>query len=173
MSVYPYQPPEREYADTLLTYRDFTMASQWSARVEPDPLGPVNKIVSLWRGERCVAKVLTHVPAGAKVELCRDDGGYTIPALFELKNRYWDARGTNKPPEIHTPRPPGWRIQIDGRTVLAVTDTQLTPTPPPTPKPPLRQRMRHALRQQWRDDCDRIAERLGYHRAENCTGWDE
>lgn len=168
MTTYPYQPPQREYADTLLAYRDFTMGT-WSARVEPDPLGPVNKIVSLWRGNRRVKAVLTHVPVDADVQVVRDDGGWTIDELFALKRGFFNLGAT--PAVEH--RPPGWRIQINGVTVLAVTDTQLAPTPPPTPKPPLRQRMRHALRQQWRDDCDRIAKRLGYHRAENCTGWDE
>lgn len=149
MTTYPYQPPTREYQDTLLTYRDFTMASTWSARVEPDPLGPVNKIVSLWRGNRRVKAVLTRVPVDADVQVVRDDGGYTIAALFELKGRFWDSRGTNEPPpEIHTPRPPGWRIEVDGRTVLAVTDAELAPARPPTPQAPLWQRMRQALRDQ-------------------------
>ena len=77
----PYEPPRREFADTLLAFRDFEMASAWGVRVEPDPLGPVNKIVSLRRGGRRVKSVLCPVPVGAKVQLVRDDGGYTVDEL--------------------------------------------------------------------------------------------
>ena len=173
VSHYPYRPSHREYADTILAFNDFR-DSAWSARISPDPLGPVNKIVSLMRGDRVMAKALTHVPAGAKVALVRDSGGYGIDEVFALRSAFWDSRGAGKPPpETPFPRPPGWRIKINGRTVLAVTDRELAPPRPPAPKQPLRQRIIQDLREQWRHDCDTVAAKLGYHRAEKCTGWDD
>jgi hypothetical protein len=30
MTDHPYQPPERQFADTMLAYRDFVIAGAWS-----------------------------------------------------------------------------------------------------------------------------------------------
>ena len=72
-------------------------------------------------------------------------------------------------PEYPPHRPAGWRIEVDGRTVLAVTDDEMrTPwTPPPVP---LWQRMRRAWAEQWRTDVDRVMGRLGWHRDSECGG---
>ena len=170
---YPYQPPERRYQDTILAFRDAQLAGIWAARVEPDPLGPVNKIVTLMRGQRRVKSVLTRVPAGANVRVVRDEGGWTMQEVFALRERIWDSRGRGEQPELPPVHEPGWRIEIDGRTVLAVTDAELAPPCAPPPPPPLWRRMRTALREQLRADVDAVAKRLGFHRIEDCGGWDE
>ena len=169
----PYEPPRREFADTLLAFRDFEMASAWGVRVEPDPLGPVNKIVSLRRGGRRVKSVLCPVPVGAKVQLVRDDGGYTVDELFALKSDIWARRPYG--PDTFTAavpprREPGWRVEVDDKTVLAVTDAELRPPIPPKPRVPLRQRIRRAVRARARAWADQIAGQLGYHRADECGG---
>lgn len=168
MTEYPYQPPAREFADTLLAYRDFGIASTWSARVEPDPLGPVNKIVRLMRGSTPVKAALARVPAGASVRLVRDEGAWSINHLTALRNALWDTRGGKESPKVDAPLPPGWRIEIDGDTVLSVTDTELRPPYTPPPPPPLHRRLWTALREQARTDTDRIAALLGYHRDDKC-----
>ena len=167
MTEYPYEPPEREFSDTLLV-----QLASWRVRVEPDPLGPVNKVVKLLHGERLVAAVVTQVPAGASVRLVRDEGGWTMNEVFALRQRIWDARDRGEEPEYPPHRPPGWRVEIDGRTVLAVTDAELAPPRPPAPRIALWRRMRTALLTQARADADWIAGRLGYHRDDE-YGWDE
>ena len=172
MTDYPYEPPERQFSDTLLAYRMYA-GPYMAARVEPDPLGPVNKIVSLLRGQRRVKSVLCPVPAGADARVVRDEGGWTMREVFALRERIWDSRGRGEQPELPPVREPGWRIEIDGRTVLAVTDAEMrTPYTPPPP-PPLWHRMRTALREQLRADVDAVAKRLGFHRVDECGGWDE
>lgn len=169
MTVIPYEPPEREFTDTMLAFRDFDLASTWSVGIEPDPLGPVNKIVTLMRGRRRIKSVLAHVPVGATVRLVRDEGGYRIEDLFALHEANWRT-GETIEVDFH---PPGWRVEVNGRTVLAVTDAEMQPPRPPAPRVPLQRRMRQALCEQVRADADWIAGRLGYHRDEHCTGWDE
>lgn len=166
MTDYPYQPPERMFADTLLAFNDFEMASTWKARVEPDPHGPVNKIVRLMRGQRRVRSVLWPVSPGATVRLVRDDGAWTLSNLYALRNRLWDSRGTDEPPPRIDIRPPGWRIEVDDMTVLTVTDTELAPPYVPPPSPPWWTRARTALHARLRTETDRIAARLGYRPAD-------
>lgn len=170
---HPYEPPVREFSDTLLTFKDWQLATTWAVRVEPDPLGPVNKIVSLMRGGQRVKSVLCRVPAGAAVRLVRDEYVWTVRNIEALRHRLWDTRGSGEPAPRIDIHPPGWRIEIDGRTVLTVTDAEMRPPRRPEPRIPLWRRMRTALTAQARADIDNIAARLGYHRAEHCTGWDE
>jgi hypothetical protein len=161
MTDYPYQPPEREFADTILAFRDFELASTWSVRVEPDPLGPVNKIVTLMRGGQRVCSVLCPVPVGASVRVIREEGTPRV----RLWSFDWDELD-----DVMPYWPPGWRVEVDGRTVLTVTDAEMhTPASPPPPVP-LWRRMRQALREQLRTDADWIAKRLGYHRDGECGG---
>lgn len=167
MTDYPYEPPQREFGDTLLAFADFQMASAWSVRVSADPLGPVNKIVTLMRGGRRIKTVLCRVPVGATVRLVRDEGsGYRVwgPTWRQLNNADYDL-----PPY----QEPGWRVEVNDRTVLAVTDAEMIPPRPPAPKVPLWTRMRRVLRDQVRADADWITGRLGYHRNDECGGWDE
>lgn len=173
MTDYPYQPPD-EYASTITAYRDFVIAGAWSVRVEPDPLGDVNKIVRLMRGGKPVKSVLALVPAGATVRLLRDEGGYRIEDLCAFRDAQWRTEYGRKVATVHVPvRQPGWRVEIDDETVLAVTDAELRPPYVPPPPPPLWRRMRQALREQVRADVGAVAGRLGYHRADECGGWDE
>lgn len=171
MTIHLYEPPQRQFTDAFLSFIDYRNAGTWAALVESDPLGPVNKIVSLMRGQRRVKSVLCPVPAGADVRVVRDERGWTIDEVLALQNTRWlmdDNIGT-----LPDPREPGWRIEINGRTVLSVTDAEMrTPYTPPPP-PPLWHRMRTALREQLRADVDAVAKRLGFHRADECGGWDE
>lgn len=165
----PYEPPQLQLADTMLAYRDLQRASTWGVRIDADPLGPVNRIVTLMRGTTRVASILCPVPAGATVRLVRDEGAWNIDALFALRDANWR---TGDKPDIDI-RPPGWRVEIAGRTVLAVTDAEMhTPTPAPHVPWYLRahRAMRRALIAQARTDADAIANRLGYHRDDTCGG---
>jgi hypothetical protein len=175
--IYP-ERPDRQFSDTLLAFRDMQTAAYWCARIESDPLGPVNKIVRLMDGRTPVKAALCRVPAGATVSLVRDEGGYTIDELFAMKNRGWGYRMVSDSPYFTAAAPPmpihrpaGWRIEVDGRTVLSVTDAELREPYVPPPPPPLLRRMRAALREQVRSDVDAIAERLGYHRDDECGGY--
>lgn len=159
-----YEPPEPMFHDTILAFQALT-APQWVALIEPDPLGPVNRIVTLMRNDKRVKSVLCHVPEGADVEVVRDEGTVRI--------HLWSALWENLGEPFGPYRPPSWRIEINGRTVLSVTDAEMrTPYTPPPP-PPLWHRMRTALREQLRADVDAVAKRLGFHRVEDCGGWDE
>lgn len=174
MTDYPYEPPKREFFDTLLTFKEWQLASTWAVRVEPDPLGPINHIVTLMRGQQRIKSVLCRVPVGAAVRLVRDDGAcWTARDIQALQHQHWDTRGHGEPAPRIDIRPPGWRIEIDGRTVLAVTDAEMQPPAQPEPRIPLWRRMRTTLTTQAHSDLDTIAKRLGYHRDEDCRGWDQ
>lgn len=169
----PYAPPERMFQDTILAFNDMRMASTWRALIEPDPFGPVNKIVTLMRGNHRVKSVLWPVRDPGAVKVVRDDGAWSMTELFELQHRFWDSRGTNTPPPVIHHRVPGWRIEVDGHTVLTVTDAEMSPPYTPPPPPPLWRRMLTALREQARADLDAVAGRLGYRRCDDCREWDE
>lgn len=151
--TYELRPAELDEAtrDALLSF---------AARlVEPRmTLGPVNKIVTLMRGQRRIKSVLARVPVGAAVRLVRDEGTPLI--------RYWSPTWQEVDREPF--RAPGWRAEIDERTVLAVTDAEIAPPRTPPPPVPLWRRMRQALREQVLADADWIAKRLGYHRDGEC-----
>lgn len=173
-TYYPYQPPAREYDSTLLAFGDFQTASAWKVVVKPDPLGPINKIVTLVHNDEPVKSVLHPVNEGDTVQLIRDEGGLNYNHVSLMHGLHWhnNEYGQNVA-EAHVPfRKPGWRVEINGGTVLTVTDAELQPTPPPTPRTPLWRRMRRTLLEQLRSDADAIAGRLGYHRDDNCDRWD-
>ncbi len=164
--------------DTLLAFQAFVDAGSTrnvSVAIKPDPLGPVNRIVELWSGDRRVKAALCLVPAGAAVKLVRERGGYTLSALSKLHNRLWDTQGrlslADVELELPTYRPRGWYVEIAGRTVLYATDAEVQPLPP-TPPIPWRVRAKRAVRRgierRLRPHADRIAERLGYHRDDDC-----
>jgi hypothetical protein len=170
----PYSPPQPMFADTLLAFQAFTRPSV-SVRIAPDPLGPVNKIVSLMVGGRRVKSVLHPVGAGTKMSIEHESGGYGIQDLFALRSRFWDTRGAGEPePDLPPRRAPGWYITIDDRVVLYATEAEVNPPSTWTPPlVPLRRRMHRVLTEQLRADADAIAKRLGYHRACAECGWDE
>lgn len=166
-----YAPPERQYQDSLLTFKDWQMASTWGVRVENDPLGPVNKIVTLMRGQQRVKSVLWPVPDPSNVELMRDTGAWSIDEVSKLTHIFWNSRAAGEPPPEINVRVPGWRIEVDGTTVLTVTDAEMRePYTPPTI--PLWRRMVSALRDQFQSDADSVAKRFGYHRSDDCGEWD-
>lgn len=172
MNAYlPYEPPAREFADTMLAFKDFQLASTWGVRVESDPLGPVNSIVRLMRGNRPVKSVLTRVQAGATVRLVRDSGQLTIREVFDFQERIWAAREVGgNPIEIESIQPPGWRVEVDGKTVLAVTDIEMQPPTPPAPRVPLWRRFRYWTATRARSAADGLAGRLGYVGADEAGG---
>ncbi len=165
MTDYPYEPPERMFSDTMLAFRDFELASTWGVRVEADPLGPVNKIVRLMHGGKSVRGALWPVPAGAVVRLARDDGAWTLRNLSAFRDVLWDSRGTDKPEPTIDIRPRGWRIEVDGTTVLTVLDE----TPAPLRRPiPWRTRAQWRLRRWFYAAVDRVVVPLGYHHGDDC-----
>lgn len=136
--------------------------------VENDPLGPVNKIVTLWVGERRIRTVLTPVHTGSTVRLSYDAGTPLI--------RYWGPtwEELNGIPGIeHEPyRPASWCVEVDGKRVIKVPVAECQPPRPPAPRVPLRTRAGRVIRKRWRATTDAIATRLGYHREGECGGDD-
>lgn len=159
--VVAYEPPEREFSDTILAFRDFQLASTWSVRLAPDPLGPVNRIVTLMRGGRHVKSVLYPVNVGTTVRLVRDEGTARI--------RLWSATWEDLGEPFGPARAPGWRVDVDDRTVLTVTDAELH-TPYVAPPVPRWRRFRHWTARTARSAADGLAGRLGYHREGECGG---
>lgn len=163
--------PECEFSDPILAFRDFQMASSWSVRIDPDPLGVVNRIVRLMNGDTQVRAALAHLPVGATVRLVRD--GYSGFGWRALGGPGWRAlSGLGPDPEPEPFHLPGWRVEVDGETVLSATDAELRPPYVPPPPPPIWRRARNALRERTRAIADRIAAHLGYHRDGECEeGW--
>lgn len=137
-------------------------------QVRDDPLGSVNKIISLTRADGSVIKSVLHpVPAGAEVKI-----GYDPPRI--TLGPGWGLMMGGKPAPAGVSRLYAiWIATVDGKRVLDVPEHETWPPITPPPPPPLWQRMRSALREQMRTGVDSIAKRLGYHRDEDCGGWDE
>jgi hypothetical protein len=139
--------------------------------ISPDSLGPVNRIVTLIKGNRRIKSALALVLPTSSVEVIRDygSGTYTLTELFALKDSW-----LNPPPPHPEPyRPAGFHVEIDGHTVLTATDAEIWPLPV-IPTPPWRERTRRAVRKavqaRARKVGDRIAARFGYvHGSE--AGW--
>lgn len=167
MSTYPYQPPARELESVITAFRDFEMASMWSVRVDPDPLGPVNKVVRLMRWGTQVAAALARVPEGADVRLVRDEGNFDA-----FGGPGWRALSGFPDPEPEPIRFPGWRVEVDGDTVLSVTDAEMAPKPPVRRSEPFVTRARRWVSTRTRSAVDGLAGRYGYRRDDGC-GWDE
>ena len=164
MIEHQYQPPERkhQHKDTL---------TAWSVQIRNDPHGSVNKIITLARYGKPIKTILCPLQPDDEVNLVRDHNQYSIDEVLTAHNKFWE---TGEIPQF-TQREPGWRIVVDGKTIMSITDTQiaaLTPAPKAAPRTPLRTRLRRALTEQTRKDLDAIAKHLGYHRDEHCTGWD-
>lgn len=162
MTFVRYQPPERMYADTMLAFKDFELASTWGVQIDPDPLGPVNKIVTLMRGRHRVKSVLCPVGVGATVRCGYDPGSPRV--------RLWSASFDYLGDVGEPYREPTWYVEVDGRRAIEVPERETYPPITPTPPVPLWRRMRTVLREQVRTDADSIAKRLGYHRDGACGG---
>ena len=170
MIEHQYQPPEREYQDTLTTFAAWQLASAWSVQIQDDPHGPVNKIITLARYGKPVKTILYPLQPDDEIALVRDPG-----STWADGPGWRSLSGLGKDPEPEPYRPPSWRVEVDGKTIMSITDTQiaaLTPAPKPAPRKPLHTRLRRALTEQTRKDLDAVAKHLGYHRDEHCTGWD-
>lgn len=165
MSIYiPYAPPPAR--DTLMAFQVIA-GPQIGVQIEPDPMGPVNQIVTLMRGDRRVKSVLYPVPRvdpRMHVEIGR--GGSNYHEMFSCPG--W--RALMGEPEDR--RPAYWYIEVDGRRILEVPEHETWPPIPPPPPIPLWQRMRRAWTEQWRADVDRVMGRLGWHRDGACGGED-
>lgn len=167
MTVIGPEPDPNAFESTLTAFRAFAGPAV-TVRIDPDPLGPVNKIVTLMDGERRIGSTLAHIPVGATVRLLRDEGGWTMQEAFALRDRLWDARLLGVTPFEIEVQPPGWRVEVNDRCVLQVLDTR--PPLPPPPKIPWHRRVRRAVTRRARAAADAVATRLGYHRDGQCEG---
>lgn len=168
MTYIPYQPPRPELADTILAFQAFA-GPQVGAVIESDPLGPVNKIVTLMVGDRRIKSALCPVGVDSEVTVGRESGAWSLENLFAPL--WWNNPGGSRP-EIGVARPPGWFVEVDGRRIIEVDDDEIRPPAPKPPRPPWHRRARHALtsavRRHVRADLDAITRRLGYHRDDEC-----
>lgn len=167
MSYVPFSPPEPEFDDTILAFRVLG-GPRVAALIEPDPLGPVNKIVTLMVGQRRIKSALCPVQAGARVTVGKDPGSF----YPWLSGPGWRAAcGTPPLEDPPAPKPPSWYIEVNGRRVLDVPEHE-TWQPITPPKIPWRTRIRDATNRRTRAVADAIAARLGYHRDGECDGDD-
>lgn len=169
-----YEPEPSMYESILTAYQKLS-GPVVGCLVEPDPLGPVNKIATLVVDGRRIKSVLWRIPAGADVQIRRAHDGWTIDELFSLRSRMWDTRGQGEPePQIEPPRMPGWCIEIDGHEVLYVPDCEIWPRPT-APAVPWRERTRRAVRSTLRTRArkvgDAIAHRFGYIHEDEASSW--
>lgn len=141
------------------------------ATIEADPLGPVNRIVRICRvqgGHRIPVKaVLVPIAAGTTVTLSRDETAWSIGEVMTFREGSWRIPPEHPVPLRELPTAPGWRIDVDGQTVLRVPDSDIWPQPP-GPRVPMRQRAtqaaKRAARERARQVGDAIAHRFGYIR---------
>lgn len=162
MTDYPYEPPERMFSDTMLAFRDFELASTWAVRVEPDPLGPVNKIITLMRGGQRIKSVLRPVATGTTVRMGFQGGtGLAVGPGWRAMLGYADV-------EREHYRPPAWWVEVDGRRVIEVAEHEI-PAPAPLRRPiPWRTRAQWRLRKWFYAAVDRVVVPLGYHHGDDC-----
>ena len=163
MTDYPYEPPERMFSDTMLAFRDFELASTWAVRVEPDPLGPVNKIITLMRGGQRIKSVLRPVATGTTVRMGFQGGtGLAIGPGWRAMLGYADV-------EREHYRPPTWWVEVDGRRVIEVAEHEIL-LPPAAPRRPIpwRTRAQWRLRKWFYAAADRVVVPLGYHHGDDC-----
>ena len=118
MTDYPHEPPSASSA-TPAGVQGLRAGVHLGVRVENDPLGPVNKIVRLMRGQRRLKSVLWPVSPGADVRLVRDAGtprvtiwaaNWTpideLPIARRLAHRGRRAPRSCRSPTPRSPRPP-------------------------------------------------------------------
>ncbi|WP_117406446.1 hypothetical protein [Mycobacterium marinum] len=156
-------PDGAEYDDTVLTFSHIA-GGGITARIDPDPLGPVNKIVSIMNGGRRICSVLAHIPTGAKVEL-HHYGSYSIEVFSP--GACWRSLAYGDDDSQPVLKPPHWCVEVNGRTILEVPDHELWPDIP-APKTPWRRRTWRAINTRIRAVADALAMRLGYHRNGEC-----
>lgn len=138
-------------------------------QIKPDPLGDVNRIVTLIIGNRHVRSVLTRVPNGAAVKVGYQAGQF----LPWLSGPGWRALvGIPEPEGPVGPEPilPCYYVEVDGRRVLEVPEHE---TYPPAQPQPLLRRLRHWTIQRAHSAADGLAGRLGHHREDACEEWNE
>lgn len=169
MTVINYVPPEPMFADTLLAFKAFA-APQMSVHISPDPLGPVNKILTLMAGNRRIKSVLWPVGVGAKVQVGHNAGmgGYFSP----YSGPGWRALNGYSDPEPEPYRPPSWYVTVDGHRVIDVPDHEMRPPISPMSRIPLRTRIKQAATREARKLASRIAKPFGYHHEDDCNGSD-
>lgn len=119
--------------------------------VRTDPLGPVNKILTIVRhnGDGTATGLksrLYPIRAGQAVQLVHDVGA-------------WDLIGGG----------PAWRVEVDEQTVLTLTDAELW-TPSVAPPVPLWRRFRHWTARTARSITDGLTGRHRHLHEGECGG---
>ena len=126
--------------------------------VQPDPLGPVNKILTIWAHGQRAGTVLRPVREDAVCRLGYDSG----TPRFTVWASDWAKLA-------ETPyRPPCWYIEVDGRRVLEVAESQIKSLAPLRRPIPWRTRAQWRLRKWFYAAVDRVVVPLGYHHEDDC-----
>lgn len=86
MTYIPYEPPQPEF-ESVLTAFHVIAGPRMAVRIDADPLGPVNRIVRLMAGERCIKSALAHIPNGATVRLLRDEVSISIREVLRAPRK--------------------------------------------------------------------------------------
>ena len=138
-----------DMANPSLRYRAFGGYGPWLI-VKADPLGPVNKIITVNRvdGTR-VRSMLYPVPTGAKV---------TLETVCDT-NPFGFSYG------------PSWAVKIDDTMIMRVPSHELLPDLVPVPKVPLKTQLRRKLGAVVERAADRVAARYGYHHRDDCDDY--
>lgn len=172
MTFVPYKPEPPQYESIWSAYQAIT-APHIGARIEADPKGPVNKIVSLVTGDHFTnqrrvksALVPWTTLSGATVTLERTSSQLSRWEFFALQD--------NRPFEIGES---GYRILVDGREVLYASDAEIWPAPKQVPQRGLNAARnvipaaKARLLARVRSAADAIARRAGYVRESEVSDW--
>ena len=169
--------PEAPMLESVFTAYQQITGPTVGCLIEPDPLGPVNRIVTLVYGKRRIKSTLVgwHTLVGAEVKIRHESGHFRITEMFNMVSQQWEVRGGGtRPVELPPVRDPGWYVEVDGETVLYASDLEIHPLTPALTVP-WRLRARKAAKARlktWaRATSDRIAARFGYVHESEVSDW--
>jgi antitoxin (DNA-binding transcriptional repressor) of toxin-antitoxin stability system len=141
---------------------DMCAGPSLSLQVAPDPLGPVNKILTLMHndgrgGSTRLATLLHPIHPGQEVQLTEEN----TPVMKIFAHDWSPIRRWGG----HF-----WVVTVDDKRILEVPYAAALPDIPPAPRVPLKRRLRSWVTKRARSAADGVAGRLGYHRDGECGG---
>jgi hypothetical protein len=164
--VIDYVPQPPMFESTISAFQAMYGGPSISLRIAPDPLGPVNKILSVVRNDRTgstrVGKsVLYPIRAGSVVNLVHDNDHAADSTLYD---GHWTPLHRWGGIDV-------WAVTVDDKRILEVPHAATVPDVPARPAAPRWRRFRSWATKRARSTTDGLAGRLGYHRDHECQGY--